>query len=180
MATVCPGLVGRLIACDTIFFFFLLSLCGTEDLTVNKMWQFAFLFVRMRIIKKIWKFYWMESWKPFEENGTSWGSSCFTSVFLSMPDLLLLPPHPFTVMLIPPPALSTLWLLSSTEVSEVREVMLSGRTELRIKGFSSVRLQIGTCWTRLGILNSQWGHWTGTCGSLILFLVFFYLLCSAY
>lgn len=88
--------------------------------------------------------------------------------------------HPFTVMLIPPPALSKHWLLSSTEVSEVREAMLSGRTELRIKGFSSVHLQIGICWTRLEILNSQWGHWTGTRGSLILFLIFFYLLCSAY
>lgn len=142
----------------------------------------------MRIIKKIWKFYWMKSSKPFEENGTSWGSSCRTSAlrvfFFQCQTCCYCPPppthHPFTVMLIPPPALSTLWLLSSTEVSEVREVMLSGRTELRIKGFSSVRLQIGTCWTRLGILNSQWGHWTGTCGSLILFLVFFYLLCSAY
>lgn len=51
LVAMCPGLVGRLLACDTMGFVVLFSLCGTEDLTVDKTWQFVFVFVRMEIIK---------------------------------------------------------------------------------------------------------------------------------
>lgn len=110
------------------FFFFLLFFCGTEDLTVNKLWQFVFLFVSMRIIKKNLEILLDENLKIF------WGKrNKLEGVLLFCFNARIVVAAPLMVMLIPLPALSKCCLLSSIEVCEVRGVMPSVRTELRIR-----------------------------------------------